>query len=187
MLLLDEPLGALDLKLREQMQVELKAIQRQVGITFVFVTHDQEEALTMSDRIVVFNAGRIEQVGTPAEVYERPGHRVRGRLRRHLEPAAARGRPGRRSARRGSSPCGPRRSGWRVSTSSTPPTRTARPGTVREVVYVGSATRFVVDLDAGGSLVALQQNHATSSMDVLGFRDARVRLVWSKEHEFRVA
>ena len=71
-LLLDEPLGALDLKLREQMQVELKAIQREVGITFVFVTHDQEEALTMSDRIAVFNAGRIEQVGTPAEVYEQP-------------------------------------------------------------------------------------------------------------------
>ena len=72
-LLLDEPLGALDLKLREQMQVELKGIQREVGITFVFVTHDQEEALTMSDRIVVFNHGRVEQVGTPAEVYERPG------------------------------------------------------------------------------------------------------------------
>src|SRR5207344_3495802 len=71
-LLLDEPLGALDLKLREEMQVELKGIQRQVGITFVFVTHDQEEALTMSDRIAVFNAGRIEQVGSPAEVYERP-------------------------------------------------------------------------------------------------------------------
>jgi putative spermidine/putrescine transport system ATP-binding protein len=71
-LLLDEPLGALDLKLREEMQVELKAIQRQVGITFIFVTHDQEEALTMSDRVAVFNAGRIAQVGPPAEVYERP-------------------------------------------------------------------------------------------------------------------
>src|SRR3954449_848211 len=71
-LLLDEPLGALDLKLREQMQVELKALQREVGITFVFVTHDQEEALTMSDRVAVFEDGRIAQVGTPAEVYERP-------------------------------------------------------------------------------------------------------------------
>src|SRR5690349_17915433 len=71
-LLLDEPLGALDLKLRQQMQIELKAIQQQVGVTFVFVTHDQEEALTMSDRIAVFNNGRIEQVGAPAEVYERP-------------------------------------------------------------------------------------------------------------------
>lgn len=71
-LLLDEPLGALDLKLRQQMQVELKGIQTQVGITFVFVTHDQEEALTMSDRIAVFNKGRIEQVGAPRDLYERP-------------------------------------------------------------------------------------------------------------------
>src|SRR5436190_23061862 len=69
-LLLDEPLGALDLKLRQEMQVELKAIQHQVGITFVFVTHDQEEALTMSDRLAVFSRGRIEQVGAPWEVYE---------------------------------------------------------------------------------------------------------------------
>ena len=75
MLLLDEPLGALDLKLREQMQVELKSIQQEVGITFVYVTHDQEEALTMSNRIAVFNEGRIEQVGTPAEIYEQPGER----------------------------------------------------------------------------------------------------------------
>ena len=72
MLLLDEPLGALDLKLREEMQVELKRIQREVGITFVYVTHDQEEALTMSDRLAVFNQGRIEQVGAPADVYEHP-------------------------------------------------------------------------------------------------------------------
>ena len=71
-LLLDEPLGALDLKLREQMQVELKALQRQVGITFVYVTHDQDEALGMSDRVAVFNQGRIEQIGTPEEIYERP-------------------------------------------------------------------------------------------------------------------
>ena len=74
-LLLDEPLGALDLKLREEMQIELKAIQQQVGITFIYVTHDQEEALTMSDRLAVFNSGRIEQVGAPADVYERPATR----------------------------------------------------------------------------------------------------------------
>ena len=74
-LLLDEPLGALDLKLREEMQIELKAIQQQVGITFIYVTHDQEEALTMSDRLAVFNAGRIEQIGSPADVYERPATR----------------------------------------------------------------------------------------------------------------
>ena len=71
-LLLDEPLGALDLKLRQEMQIELKRIQREVGITFVYVTHDQEEALTMSDRLAVFNGGRIEQVGTPVNVYEQP-------------------------------------------------------------------------------------------------------------------
>ena len=96
-LLLDEPLGALDLKLREQMQVELKQIQHEVGITFVYVTHDQEEALTMSDRIAVFNDGRIEQVGTPAEVYERPANAVRRRLRRRLERARARRQRGSRS------------------------------------------------------------------------------------------
>ena len=73
MLLLDEPLGALDLKLREQMQTELKAIQGEVGITFVYVTHDQDEALTMSNRIAVFNEGLIEQVSSPVELYERPG------------------------------------------------------------------------------------------------------------------
>ena len=72
MLLLDEPLGALDLKLRQEMQIELKRIQQEVGITFVYVTHDQEEALTMSDRLAVFNEGRIEQVGAPADVYEHP-------------------------------------------------------------------------------------------------------------------
>ena len=71
-LLLDEPLGALDLKLRKGLQVELKQIQREVGITFVYVTHDQEEALTMSDRIAVMNRGRIEQIGEPEEVYDRP-------------------------------------------------------------------------------------------------------------------
>ena len=89
-LLLDEPLGALDLKLREQMQLELKGIQGEVGITFIYVTHDQEEALTMSDRIAVFNEGRIEQIGAPTEIYEKPDNAVRRRLRRRLEPARAR-------------------------------------------------------------------------------------------------
>ena len=71
-LLLDEPLGALDLKLRQAMQIELKRIQREVGITFIYVTHDQEEALTMSDRIAVMNEGRVEQIGTPQEIYHSP-------------------------------------------------------------------------------------------------------------------
>ena len=91
-LLLDEPLGALDLKLRKQLQVELKRIQREVGITFVYVTHDQEEALTMSDRIAVMNRGVIEQVDAPEAVYERPRHHLRRRLHRRLQPDARRGR-----------------------------------------------------------------------------------------------
>jgi putative spermidine/putrescine transport system ATP-binding protein len=184
-LLLDEPLGALDLKLREQMQVELKELQRQVGITFVFVTHDQEEALTMSDRIAVFEGGRIEQVGAPADVYERPSSAfVAGFVGTSnlLDPAAALAVLGRGGT-------------WSVRPEKI---RVARPddqpaaeehsalGTVREVVYAGPVTRFIVDLDAGGSLAAMQQNLTTSSMDVLHYRDARVRLVWRKEHEYRV-
>ena len=97
-LLLDEPLGALDARLRKDLQVELKALQAELGITFVFVTHDQEEALTMSDRVAVMNGGRVEQAGTPREVYEEPATRVRRRLPRRLEPALRRG-DGRRRRR----------------------------------------------------------------------------------------
>ena len=100
-LLLDEPLGALDLKLREEMQIELKAIQQQVGITFIYVTHDQEEALTMSDRLAVFNRGRIEQIGAPAEVYERPATRFVAGFVGHVEPPDRRRRPGASSGARG--------------------------------------------------------------------------------------
>ncbi len=106
-LLLDEPLGALDLKLREQMQVELKAIQREVGITFVFVTHDQEEALTMSDRIAVFNDGRIEQIGTPAEVYEHPATAFVAGFVGTSNLLDGRRRPGRPRPRRARSRSGP--------------------------------------------------------------------------------
>ncbi|MCO6005029.1 ABC transporter ATP-binding protein [Actinoallomurus purpureus] len=185
-LLLDEPLGALDLKLREEMQVELKAIQREVGITFLFVTHDQEEALTMSDRVAVFNAGRIEQVGTPAEVYEKPASAfVAGFVGTSnlIEGEAAQsilGRPGVYSVR-------PEK--LRVETdldAKLPEGEHSATGTVAEVVYAGAATRFVVDLDAGGRLVALQQNLQSSSMDVLKLREARVRLVWRREHEFAI-
>ena len=103
MLLLDEPLGALDLKLRKEMQLELKALQREVGITFVYVTHDQEEALTMCDVIVVMRDGRIQQMGGPTELYERPDQPVRRRLHRHLQPdrRAGSSRSTRRLARRG--------------------------------------------------------------------------------------
>ncbi|MBQ0984701.1 ABC transporter ATP-binding protein [Streptomyces sp. F63] len=185
-LLLDEPLGALDLKLREQMQIELKEIQREVGITFVFVTHDQEEALTMSDRIAVFNHGRIEQTGTPADIYERPATPFVagfvGTSNLLTGEAAERvvGTAGTYSVR-------PEK--IRVvkdsGTAAEPDCSTAV-GTVAEVVYLGDATRFLVDLDAGGRLTALQQNLETSSEDVAAYRGSRVRLQWHHRHNFRV-
>ncbi len=107
-LLLDEPLGALDLKLREQMQVELKEIQRELGITFIFVTHDQDEALTLSDRIAVFNNGRIEQLGTPAELYERP-HRDSSPTSSARPTSSTRSARWHSSAAAATTPCGPRR------------------------------------------------------------------------------
>ena len=149
-LLLDEPLGALDLKLREEMQIELKAIQHQVGITFIYVTHDQEEALTMSDRIAVFNRGRIEQVGTPAEVYERPATAFVAGFVGHLEPAHAATSPSGSSAAPARSPSGRRRSAWPTRRTPVADDETSATGTIRDVVYLGSDTRYVVALDAGG-------------------------------------
>jgi putative spermidine/putrescine transport system ATP-binding protein len=184
-LLLDEPLGALDLKLREEMQVELKAIQRQVGVTFVFVTHDQEEALTMSDRIAVFRAGQIEQVGSPAEIYERPATEfVAGFVGTSnvLGPEAARqvlGSGGRWSVRPEKIRLVPDDGGVGADEHSAD-------GTVAEVVYAGPTTRFVVDLHVGGRLVVAQQNLRTSSTEVSSLRGAKVRLAWRREHEFRL-
>jgi putative spermidine/putrescine transport system ATP-binding protein len=184
-LLLDEPLGALDLKLREQMQVELKAIQREVGITFVFVTHDQEEALTMSDRIAVFSAGRIEQVGAPADVYERPasefvaGFVGTSNLLRGEAAMKVLGHDGVFSVR-------PEKIRLARVEDHAADGEDSAVGSVREVVYVGSGTRFLVDLEVGGSLVALQQNQSSTSSDVAALRGQRVRLVWNKEHEYQV-
>ncbi|WP_405151607.1 ABC transporter ATP-binding protein [Sphaerisporangium sp. NBC_01403] len=186
-LLLDEPLGALDLKLREEMQVELKEIQREVGITFLFVTHDQEEALTMSDRIAVFDRGRIEQVGTPAEVYERPstpfvaGFVGTSNLISGDAAKAVLGKDGTFSVR-------PEK--LRLVLDVDAPVGEddhSATGTVAEVVYAGAATRFVVDLDAGGRLIVLQQNLEVSSMEVTGLRGSRARLVWNRRHEFAIA
>jgi putative spermidine/putrescine transport system ATP-binding protein len=185
-LLLDEPLGALDLKLREQMQVELKALQREVGITFVFVTHDQEEALTMSDRIAVFDQGRIEQIGTPAEVYERPATPFVASFvgtSNLLEGESAQrivGTAGTYSIR-------PEK--IRVlkdSAEPDDPDHETAAGTVAEVVYLGDSTRFLVDLDAGGRLTALQQNLETSAEDVAAYRGSRVRLQWHRRHTVQV-
>jgi putative spermidine/putrescine transport system ATP-binding protein len=185
-LLLDEPLGALDLKLREQMQTELKELQRQVGITFVFVTHDQDEALTMSDRVAVFNEGRVEQVGTPAEVYERPstpfvaGFVGTSNLLAGQTAEEVVGKPGTFSVR-------PEKIRVLSDTGrAREPEHTSAEGTVSEVVYLGNATRFLIDLDAGGRLTALQQNAETSSEDVAAYRGARVRLQWHSRHNFPV-
>ncbi|MEO8329041.1 MAG: ABC transporter ATP-binding protein [Candidatus Nanopelagicales bacterium] len=184
-LLLDEPLGALDLKLREQMQVELKQLQRQVGITFVFVTHDQEEALTMSDRIAVFNAGRIEQVGSPAEVYERPATPfVAGFVGTSnlLQGDAARkvlGLDGVFSVR-------PEKIRIATHMESAGDGEHSAAGVITDVVYVGASTRFVVDLEAGSTLVAIQQNLQTTSMQVHDMRGRQVRLIWRREHETEI-
>jgi putative spermidine/putrescine transport system ATP-binding protein len=184
-LLLDEPLGALDLKLREQMQVELKELQRAVGITFVFVTHDQEEALTMSDRIAVFDAGRIAQIGTPVEIYEHPqtpfvaGFVGVSNLLEAGVAATLLGRQGLWSVR-------PEKIRVMLGSASPEGSERAAAGVIREVVYVGMSTRFIVDLDAGATLIAVQQNsHATSS-EVNAMRGQRVTLMWNTEHEIPV-
>jgi putative spermidine/putrescine transport system ATP-binding protein len=187
-LLLDEPLGALDLKLREEMQVELKSIQREVGITFVFVTHDQEEALTMSDRVAVFNGGRIEQVGAPAEIYERPatafvaGFVGTSNLLTGAVAEQILGRTGTFSIRPEKIRLSLADTGSHVSSTVDSRAISTR-GRVAEVVYAGPTTRFVVDLDAGGQrLVVVQQNQQTSSAEVAALRERAVSLSWRPEH-----
>ena len=177
-LLLDEPLGALDLKLRQEMQSELKRIQREVGITFIYVTHDQEEALTMSDRIAVFSHGRIDQIGTPVEVYEHPETEFvagfvgvsnlleRGGRRFTVRPEKI------RMLEEGEVPAAGDES---------------EHGVVREVVYVGSVTRFVVDLDAGGTLTVVRQNVEGMSGHALGEEGRRAVLAWRPENTFTIS
>jgi putative spermidine/putrescine transport system ATP-binding protein len=180
-LLLDEPLGALDLKLRQQMQIELKRIQEEVGITFVYVTHDQEEALTMSDRVAVFNEGRIEQVGPPAGIYEHPESEfvagfvgVSNLLERVID-----GRPTRFTVR-------PEKIHLLDEDAESEPGAHMEDGRIRDVVYVGMVTRYVVDLDDGGALMVVRQNLETSSSEVLEARDRRVRLAWRPEHTYAI-
>jgi putative spermidine/putrescine transport system ATP-binding protein len=178
-LLLDEPLGALDLKLRQAMQIELKDIQQRVGLTFVYVTHDQEEALTMSDRLAVFNHGRVEQVGAPADVYERPATGfVAGfvGVSNVLEGEAARavtGDPHPFTIR-------PEKISMVEADRDASPDRCTATGHVREVVYLGAVTRYIVQLDVGGELVVMQQNLATSSMEALQVRGKPLRLEWDE-------
>ncbi|MCL4251308.1 MAG: ABC transporter ATP-binding protein [Anaerolineae bacterium] len=185
LLLLDEPLGALDLKLRQQMQIELKAIQQEVGITFIYVTHDQEEALTMSDRIAVFNLGKIEQVGSPAEVYERPStafvagfvgtsNIVSGAAAQHLtgsdQPFSVR----------------PEKIKISPEDAPTPDGAIGALGTIRDVVYLGMHTRYLIELDDGGDLTVVQQNLDATSMSVLSAKGRRVKLIWPREFNRRV-
>lgn len=179
-LLLDEPLGALDLKLRQQMQVELKSLQQRVGITFIFVTHDQEEALTMSDRIAVFNKGRIEQVGTPAQIYEHPttafvagfvgvSNLIGGNIAERL------------TANKGTFSIRPEKIHLTSPLPPGPDVILAQ-GSVRDIVYLGLYTRYLVELDGGGDLVVVEQNLSTTSMDVFALKGKQVRLSWKKEH-----
>jgi putative spermidine/putrescine transport system ATP-binding protein len=185
-LLLDEPLGALDLKLREEMQIELKVIQQQVGITFIYVTHDQQEALTMSDRMAVFNKGRIEQVGAPAEVYERPATRfVAGFVGTSnlLRGEAAETIVG----SRGTFTIRPEKIHLRSPGDPVGDDETAALGTIREVVYLGPDTRYLVNLDAGGELVVTQQNLVTTSTEALAQQGKAVRLVWKRQHQLPIA
>jgi putative spermidine/putrescine transport system ATP-binding protein len=184
-LLLDEPLGALDLKLRLEMQIELKQIQRDAGITFVFVTHDQDEALTLSDRIAVFNAGRIEQVGTPAEVYQRPAtpfvagfvgtsNLLEGEIAEQVLDTGGvfSIRPERI---RVTGAAGPAAAGG----AAADPALCRAPGRIAEVIYAGSLTRYLVDLDAGVRLTATAQNLDDSVSGLQ--RGAPVTLTWRRD------
>jgi putative spermidine/putrescine transport system ATP-binding protein len=173
-LLLDEPLGALDLKLRQEMQVELKRIQQEVGITFVYVTHDQEEALTMSDRLAVFNDGQIVQVGHPAEVYERPlSEFVAGFV--GVSNVLERG--GRRFTIR------PEK--IRLLDAPRDDLHTEG-GVVRDVAYIGMVTRYLVDLERGGELQVVRQNLETSSTEALEQQGRQVTVGWSEEHTYAI-
>ena len=183
-LLLDEPLGALDKQLREQMQIELKQIQREVGITFIFVTHDQEEALTLSDRVAVFNGGRIEQVGTARDVYERPqtefvarflglSNLIGGELAESL------------TGDRRTMSVRPERMRLIGPDAALAAGEVSLTGTISEVVYTGPATRYLVTTDAGLDLIAERPNARHSADDDLA-RGHHVRAVWSPDHAARL-
>jgi putative spermidine/putrescine transport system ATP-binding protein len=175
-LLLDEPLGALDLKLRQEMQVELKRIQGEVGITFVYVTHDQEEALTMSDRLAVFNRGRIEQVGTPAEVYEHPANEF---VAGFVGVSNVVERDGRRFTIR------PEKVRL-LDDAERGESLHVEGGRVRDVAYVGMVTRYLVELDGGGELQVVRQNLETSSQEAKELRGRRVRVAWHEAQTFAI-
>jgi len=163
-LLLDEPLGALDLKLRQEMQVFLKSLQRELGMTFLYVTHDQEEALTMSDHVAVFNEGRIEQVGTPSDVYERPASEF---VAGFVGTSNILERGGRRISVRPE----------RIELD-----KAGEAGTVADVVFVGAFTRVLVDIDTGDRLTVVRKNDGSTIEP-----GARVHLSWRDGDAYEIA
>ncbi|MCW2967755.1 MAG: spermidine/putrescine transporter ATPase [Solirubrobacteraceae bacterium] len=172
-LLLDEPLGALDLKLRQEMQLELKRLQAELGNTFIYVTHDQDEALGMSDRIGVFSDGRLEQVGTPGEVYEHPA----------TEFVA--GFVGVSNVlQRGGSRVTIRPEKIRILEVSEAPGEdwVSEDGVVREVLYLGAVTRYATELGDGAPLTVIAQNLHTTADEAAALRGRTVRLAWRREH-----
>ncbi|MEX0807192.1 MAG: ABC transporter ATP-binding protein [Dongiaceae bacterium] len=177
-LLLDEPLGALDLKLREQMQEELKEIQRQVGITFIYVTHDQSEALAMSDRIAVFNLGRIEQIGAPGEIYDRPASEfVAGfvGVSNLIDAASAERIVGQRRP----FTVRPERIRLLPENAAVPADSCAVTGHIATVLFLGASTRYKVELDSGLVLSVIRQNSdGLPSADFV--TGQRVQLVWER-------
>ncbi|MER5473511.1 ABC transporter ATP-binding protein [Streptomyces sp. NPDC002935] len=194
-LLLDEPLAALDLKLRRQMQVELKQIQREVGITFVFVTHDQDEALTMSDRICVMNEGRVEQCGTPEDVYEHPASRFVASFMGTSNLMTGTYRGGEVTLDQGPAlPVGPRSAiadGTSVSVSVRPekvwlsdfePGMSVLRGVIRETVYCGPTTTYLIELAPGVTLSVLEQNTARARMEDRWSGGETVEFGWRPEH-----
>ena len=207
-LLLDEPLGALDLKLRKQMQIELKRIQTEVGITFVYVTHDQEEAMTMSDRIAVMRAGRIEQLGAPEELYERPrtefvagflgvsnllDGRVTGRHNGMVEvtlPDGTRLRaPSEGTSAEGEVRMGVRPEKLRVlaaGTESTPAPEglNAVAATILDASYIGVSTQYLVETADRIAMTVYAQNLETSGSAEALADGQRVILTWRPEHTF---
>jgi spermidine/putrescine transport system ATP-binding protein len=204
-LLLDEPLGALDLKLRKQMQVELKRIQQEVGITFIYVTHDQEEAMTMSDRIAVMNRGRYEQLGDPESLYERPATRfVAGFLGvSNLLPGTIDGGADSHSIVRLADdtrvrvPRSGAPDGSKVDAGVRPEKIRLRDahedgqaghntllGTIRDASYLGVSTSYVVELRGGARLTVYEQNVERATRSELWAPGEEVRLTWAPEHTF---
>ncbi len=206
-LLLDEPLGALDLKLRKQMQVELKRIQGEVGITFIYVTHDQEEAMTMSDRIAVMNNGRYEQLGEPEVLYERPMTRfVAGFLGvSNLLPGAVEGNDGTYSAVRladdtriraprtlvgdvADVQVGVRPEKIRLNAAETEPATGQNHmwGVVRDASYLGVSTQYLIEARGGAMIMVYEQNVERATKAELWAPGEQVGLTWSPDHTFVV-